>query len=169
MPPRYGEVEFTLLDVGQGLAGVVQTRSHVLVFDTGPKFSSSFDTGAAVVLPFLRQKNIKNIDILIVSHKDNDHRGGVRSVQDEIQINKLLSSFDMQNAERCQAGQHWNWDGVNFEILNPDKSHSYSKRNNASCVLRIKAGADAVLLSADIEKKAEKQLVERFGKQLQST
>jgi competence protein ComEC len=107
--------------------------------------------------------------MLIVSHQDNDHRGGVRSVQDDIKVEKLLGSFPMENSERCQAGQQWRWDGVDFEILNPDKSRSYSKRNNASCVLRIKAGKDAILLSADIEKKAEQQLVKQFGQQLQST
>ena len=107
--------------------------------------------------------------MLIVSHKDNDHRGGVKSVKGEIQVEKLISSFAMKNAERCQAGQQWSWDGVAFEILNPDESHSYRKRNNASCVLRVKAGEDAILLSADIEKKAEKQLVASYGNQLQST
>ena len=168
-PLKYGEVEFTLLDVGQGLAAVVQTQSHLLLFDAGPRFSPSFDTGAAVVIPFLRQKSIKKVDMFIVSHQDNDHRGGVNSVKDEIQVEKLISSFDMKNAEHCRAGQQWNWDGVDFEILNPDESVSYRKRNNASCVLRIKAGEDAVLLSADIEKKAEKQLFESYGNELQST
>lgn len=166
---KYGEVEFTLLDVGQGLAAVIQTRSHLLLFDAGPKFSPSFDTGAAVVIPYLRQKSITSIDMFIVSHQDNDHRGGVNSVKDEIKVEKLISSFNMKNAERCQAGQRWSWDGVEFEILNPGAGLSYHKRNNASCVLRIKTGEEAVLLSADIEKKAEKQLLESYGNELQST
>jgi competence protein ComEC len=151
------------------LAAVVQTRSRTLVFDTGPKFSSSFDTGRAVVIPFLRHKNINKIDMLIVSHEDNDHRGGASSVQDGIRVDKLLSSFPMQDGKRCLAGQHWNWDGVEFEMLNPAKNTTYRKRNNASCVLRIKAGEDSVLLSGDIEKKAEKQLVELYTGQLEST
>lgn len=47
----YGTMRFTLLDVGQGLSSVVETQHHVLVFDTGPKMSPDFDTGAAVVVP----------------------------------------------------------------------------------------------------------------------
>ena len=167
--PGYGEVEFTLLDVGQGLAAVIQTQSHTLVFDAGPKFNASFDTGAAVVIPFLRQRNINKIDTFIVSHQDNDHRGGVDSVLSQFKVEKLFSSFQMNTGELCQAGQQWNWDGVGFEILNPIEKSSYHRRNNASCVLRVKAGEDAVLLSADIEKKAEKDISEKFGKQLQST
>ena len=167
--PGEGEVEVTLLDVGQGLAAVVQTKQHTLVFDTGPKFSQSFDTGAAVVIPFIRQKNIKKLDMLIVSHKDNDHSGGLKSIQREIEVDKLVSSYAEKGSEPCFSGQNWRWDGVLFEILNPDESISYKKRNNASCVLRISAGKESLLLSADIEKRTEKQLVKQRYEQLKST
>lgn len=167
--PEQGEAAITLLDVGQGLAVVVQTSKHALVFDTGPKFSDSFDTGAAVVVPFLRQKNIKKLDMLILSHKDNDHRGGLKSIQAEVKISKLLSSYQETGSEACRAGQHWVWDGVLFEMLNPMKSMSYRKRNNGSCVLRIVAGKESIFLSADIEKRAEEQLVERDNEKLKST
>ena len=171
---RHGEVEITLLDVGQGLAAVVQTSQHTLVFDTGPKFSQSFDTGAAVVMPFLRQKGIKKLDILVVSHKDNDHRGGLESIQAEIETSKLVSSYaargnEGMGSEACYAGQTWVWDGILFEMLNPDKLWSYKRRNNASCVLRISAGKKSLLLSADIEKRAEMQLVQHYSAQLKST
>ena len=168
-PLREGEVEFTLLDVGQGLSAVVQTKTHVLVFDTGAKFSQNFDTGAAVVIPFLRQKNIKKLDMLIVSHKDNDHRGGLASVQNEIKIAKLLTSYQEKNSHSCWAGQRWEWDGVKFEMLNPDESIAYKKRNNASCVLRVVAGQESLLLTADIEKQTEKRLTKDRYKALKST
>lgn len=167
--PNDGEVEVTLLDVGQGLAAVVRTKQHSLVFDTGPKFSQNFDTGAAVVIPFIRQKNIKKLDMLIISHKDNDHSGGFKSTQREIQFDKLLSSYDLNGSEACFFGQNWQWDGVLFEMLNPDESIRYKKRNNASCVLRISAGNESLLLSADIEKRTEKQLVKQRYEQLGST
>ena len=167
--PEKGEVEITLLDVGQGLAAVVQTNKHTLVFDTGPKFSQSFDTGAAVVIPFIRQKGINKLDMLVLSHKDNDHRGGYESIQKEFEIHHLVSSYSEKGSEACRAGQNWLWDGVLFEMLNPEASHSYKKRNNASCVLRISAGNESLLLSADIEKRAEKQLVQYSYEQLRST
>ena len=167
--PGKGSVVFTLLDVGQGLAAVVQTNHHALLFDSGAKFNDSFDTGAAVVLPFLREKNIKKLDMLIISHKDNDHSGGLKSIQSDIHVNKLLSSYPLQGGERCLSGQSWEWDGIFFEMLNPDESISYKKRNNASCVLRVSRGKDAVLLTADIEKRAEKSLLKNQNKQLKST
>ena len=45
----------TVLDVGQGLSTVIETKTHVLVFDTGPKLSPQFDTGDRVVVPFFTQ------------------------------------------------------------------------------------------------------------------
>lgn len=167
--PGHGEAKITLLDVGQGLAAVVQTHKHTLLFDTGPKFSQHFDTGAAVVIPFIRQKNIKKIDMLILSHKDNDHRGGLKSIQQQIQIDKLVSSYNEIGSEACRAGQNWVWDGVLFEMLNPEGKVSKKKRNNASCVLRISVGEERVLLSADIEKQTEKLLVQQRYQQLKST
>lgn len=159
--PNNGEVEVTLLDVGQGLSAVVQTSNHILVFDTGPRFSQNFDTGAAVVVPFLRHKSIQKLDMLIVSHKDNDHSGGLKSIQSNIKVDKILTSYALNGANQCFRGQEWQWDGVSFEMLNPDKSFAYKRRNNASCVLRISAGDKSLLLSADIEKKTEKRLVKQ--------
>ena len=167
--PKYGESKITLLDVGQGLAVVVQTSKHTLVFDTGPQFSQNFDTGAAVIVPFIRQKNIRKLDILIVSHKDNDHRGGLHSIQQELNVVRLISSYDEKGSKPCYAGQRWIWDGVLFEMLNPSQSETYSKRNNASCVLKVSTGGESVLLSADIEIKAEKRLVDKHYEKLKST
>jgi len=69
--PAHGEARVTLLDVGQGLAAVVQTEHHTLVYDTGPRFSATFDTGQAVVVPFLRHQGIQRLDALVISHGDS--------------------------------------------------------------------------------------------------
>jgi competence protein ComEC len=164
-PLAAGEAEFTLLDVGQGLAAVVQTRSHVVVFDTGPRFRSGFNTGEAVVAPFLRARGIGRVDLLVVSHGDNDHRGGVPGLVAEMPVThmessvpQLLSAFA---AAPCVAGEHWQWDGVRFAMLHPGRRHfrGDGKGNNRSCVLRVDAGDDSVLLSGDIERGAERYLV----------
>ena len=173
-PPRpgQGEVWFTLLDVGQGLAAVVQTREHALVFDTGPRFSDRFDTGKAVVVPFLRQAHISKLDMLVVSHGDNDHIGGVDSLMKEVTIGNILSSvpekLPTKRHESCVAGQQWQWDGVLFEVLNPLPDHQ-QQRNNASCVVRVSSGEHAVLLTGDIEHQAEQTLVRLLPHKLHAT
>ncbi len=162
-----GEVLFTLLDVGQGLAAVVQTREHVLVFDTGPRFSSGFNTGDAVVAPYLRTRGIGEVDVLVVSHGDNDHRGGVDDLARQIPIVRVLSSVPERlgelGAQHCHAGLAWEWDGVQFHFLNPAEGEVAKGRrgNNHSCVLRVQAGEQRLLLTGDIERRAERQLLAR--------
>ena len=166
-----GELFFTLLDVGQGLSAVIQTRHHTLIYDTGPRYNENFDTGKVVLLPFLRQYGISNLDILMVGHADNDHIGGVNSLRREIEINELVSSvpekFNWIKAKPCYSGTRWQWDGVDFEIMHPTKNTSY-QGNNASCVLRISNAAGSILLSGDIEASAEKSLIKRQPRLLKS-
>ncbi|EDN71312.1 DNA internalization-related competence protein ComEC/Rec2 [Beggiatoa sp. PS] len=90
--PNQGEVWLDLLDVGQGLAAVVRTQNYTLVYDTGPKFSKKFDTGEAVVIPFLRSQGRLHIDKLLISHGDNDHIGGTQSILETLSVNEVLTS-----------------------------------------------------------------------------
>jgi competence protein ComEC len=161
--PLPGEAWITLLDVGQGLAAVVQTTRHTLVYDAGPRLSTEFDTGQAVVIPFLRRQGITRLDTLVVSHGDNDHIGGVPSVLAAYPPAAVYSSVPDQltgsGATYCQRGQHWRWDGVGFMLLHPDAADGLTG-NNASCVLRIEAAnGQRLLLPGDIEHSAESRLV----------
>ena len=87
--PAPGEVWFTLLDVGQGLAAVARTATHTLVYDSGARFSARFDAGRAVVVPFLRQAGAARVDTLIVSHGHNDHIGGVASLLEALPVERI--------------------------------------------------------------------------------
>ncbi len=156
--PEPGQVRISILDVGQGLAVVVNTWQHALVFDTGAKYPSGFDLGESVVVPYLHAQGIKHLDKLIISHGDNDHIGGLESIQQAFSINNLLSSEPRQitNSQACHTQPSWVWDGVRFEMLN--LAHHFSG-NNASCVLKISTKQHSVLLGGDIERLAEKHLL----------
>src|SRR5690606_11403385 len=65
-----GEWRATVIDVGQGLAVLVETRQHRLLYDAGPRLGS-FDTGRLVVVPYLVRRNVSALDLLMVSHGDN--------------------------------------------------------------------------------------------------
>ena len=162
--PAAGEIWLDLLDAGQGLAAVVRTRRHVLVFDTGPRSRSGFDTGKAVVVPFLISEQISGIDKLVISHSDNDHQGGAQSIFNSIRVDSILSGMpgkiDFARSRLCQRGQSWEWDRVVFEILSPvARNHG----NNASCVLKIMAeNGQSVLLTGDIEASIEHELVNTY-------
>lgn len=170
--PHYEEFTLTLLDVGQGLSAVVETKNHVLIFDAGPKFGDHFDMGESVVLPFLRLMYYFKIDTLVVSHGDNDHIGGVSAMLRELHINKIHTSVPEKllypNTSYCLAGTSWQWDGVTFKFLypTPDTLHL---TNDSSCVLKVDNGKKSILLTGDIEKFAENNLLTNQHDQLAST
>jgi len=70
--------------------------------------------------------------------------------------------------ESCQAGQHWQWDGVHFEILYPLARQPYHG-NDASCVLRVQTTRGSLLMPGDIERRSERLLLQQEAAQLPST
>ncbi len=168
--PKPGEVWLTLLDVGQGLATIVRTQHHVMIYDTGPKYSATFDTGAAVVVPYLRQQGVNNVDLMVISHGDNDHIGGAQAVLQNLHVKSILTSvpqrFPAGDAKYCEAGQSWKWDGVIFKVLSPPSQYNNLEGNNASCVVQIQDGKNSILLTGDIQALAEKGLVHKYHDKL---
>ncbi len=172
--PDTGAMKVAVLDVGQGLAVVVQTRHHNLLYDAGPRYSSQSDSGSRIVVPYLRGEGIRQLDGMVISHNDNDHSGGMQSVLSQVKTKWLASSLPEHAVPNdahgmpwkphlhCLAGQRWQWDEVQFEMLYPTAA-GYAdndiKDNDRSCVLRISSRYGSLLLVGDIEKKAEAELL----------
>jgi competence protein ComEC len=167
--PRTGTFKYTMLDVGQGLASVVQTENHLMVYDTGADYSSGFNLAKISLIPYLRYIGVSKIDMLVISHGDNDHIGGAREVTSHFQTIETISSVSdtLVSARQCEKGQHWRWDSVDFEVLWPDRDH-FSMGNNSSCVIRVSASNGTLLLTGDIEKEAEGVLVKTMREKLKS-
>lgn len=161
VPPQRAPVrgfDVAVLDVGQGLAAVVRTAHHSLLFDAGPAYEDSFDAGRAVVVPYLLDEGVRRLDVMMISHTDLDHRGGAPAVRELLHPREERGAL---TGTRCAAGQRWQWDGVDFAVLNgpADAQADRSPDNNASCVLRVAVNGHALLLPADIEKEAEARLL----------
>ena len=173
-PPRppEGEAEIVAADVGQGTAVLVRTRHRLMVYDTGPRYSLQSDAGARVLLPLLRARGETVIDQLVLSHRDSDHTGGAASLLRGIEVHRSLGSLEPEHPLRqrlpryagCEAGQHWTWDGVHFEVLHPlPGAPSPGVAPNAlSCVVRVSdRHGPLLLLTGDIEAAQEAALVAR--------
>jgi competence protein ComEC len=167
--PPVGQFELLAADIGQGNAVLVRTAYHALLYDSGPRFSRESDAGHRVLVPLLRALDV-SLGSLVLSHRDLDHTGGAQAVLLMQPKAMLLSSIELENslqalrpAQRCVAGQRWQWDGVRFEVLHPqaDDYGDVHKTNAMSCTLRISNGKQTALLAGDIEKAQEAQLVDR--------
>jgi len=174
MPPA-GQFEILAADIGQGNAVLLRTQSHSLLFDAGPRFSQESDAGHRVLLPLMRSLGVK-LDMLVLSHQDTDHTGGAVSVLNAQPTAQLLSSIGSEHplqalrpVQPCTTGQHWRWDGVDFELLHPSRQELQErhKTNALSCVLRVSNGQQTALLTGDIEQAQETQLL-ALGDRLQA-
>jgi competence protein ComEC len=159
--PEHGQAEVWLLDVGQGLAVLVRTQRHDVLYDAGPRFGD-FDTGERVVLPSLRALDVRGLNLLLISHADNDHAGGASAIQRGLPVERVLSGEPDQlprglQAEACVSGQRWEWDGVRFSTWQWAAARD---GNQASCVLRVEANGERLLLTGDIDSQAERALLD---------
>jgi competence protein ComEC len=171
-PPRpaAGELWVTALDVGQGMALVVESADAAVLFDTGPRYTAQADAGARVVLPFLHQRGLQRLDAVVVSHLDIDHSGGLRTVHRGIPTGRLLTSIPPSHpmltgidGVRCEAGQRWRHGSLVLEVLQPVAGDYLLNRstNARSCVVRASVGQLRVLLTGDVPARQEAEMVLR--------
>jgi competence protein ComEC len=168
--PAPGELAVTAFDVGQGMALLVETAGHRLLYDAGPLYSPDSNGGNRVIGPYLKARGIDALDGMVITHSDLDHAGGALAVMQSVRVGWVSSSLRDSHPivraahahTRCVAGQRWTWDAVQFEMLQPSVA-SYDdaslKPNARGCTLHIRAGAHSMLLAADIEAAQEAQLV----------
>ncbi|MHA3738893.1 DNA internalization-related competence protein ComEC/Rec2 [Pseudomonas sp. Eth.TT006] len=165
LPPRErlpeGVADIWQLDVGQGLAILIRTRNHSVLYDAGPRFGD-FDIGERVVLPALRKLGVDHLDLMLLSHADADHAGGALAVARRLPIAQVISGDPEGlpaelNAGPCDSGRQWQWDGVRFQLWQWSEAHDSNQR---SCVLQIEANGERMLLTGDIDTHAERVLLD---------
>lgn len=169
--PPPGRAWVDILDVGQGLAVVIRSPGHTLLYDTGPYYSPESDAGDRIVVPFLRAQGISAVDMMVVTHQDKDHAGGARSVLESLPVRAVVDSLPEQAwlsrdgipRERCLTGMAWEWEGVSFRFVHPaDEVYATPQApNHRSCVLRVAVGEDVLLLAADAEASDESAMLAR--------
>jgi competence protein ComEC len=172
--PRVGEFELLAADIGQGNAVIISTASHRLLYDAGPQYGRHSDAGERVLLPLLAAQGMQ-LDAMMLSHSDMDHTGGALAVKAAQPGARVWGSDSVIQApqlaglapvQRCTQGQHWQWDGVTFEVLHPPAGEAWlngrkARPNFGSCVLRLRSASGQVaLLAGDIEAAQEQQLLQ---------
>lgn len=183
--PAKGQFMVLAPDIGQGTAVIIRTASHVLLFDAGPQVGPHDDAGRRVVVPVLQALGVRRLDEVVLSHGDADHTGGALSVGKAMEVSQWRTTLADEHVVRvaqnamphpprhvvCQAGQRWEWDGVSFEVLQPDteelRRRAQLSDNALSCVVRVASvgrrgsAPRTVLLTGDIEADQEAALLQR--------
>jgi len=162
-----GDLKVDILDVGQGLSVLIQTKHHAMLYDAGPHWKTG-DAGSRYILPFLEHEGVHALDMIVLSHFDLDHRGGINSILEKKPTQEIITLFSPEREHRqmvseypshstCLSGKKWQWDQVHFEFIFPLPFNIFTR--NLSCVLKITTGKDSILLTGDIDATMEKQLL----------
>jgi len=174
--PQQGGFELTVLDVGMGTSILLRTREHSLVYDFGPGKIGVYSAADRALLPLMRRLRIARPDLLIVSHVDQDHSGGLQSfLRKELTVplvsgtpRRLARTFELERTPRsCHDLPPWRWDGVDFAFLDATGEAATRGSNNRSCVLRV-SGRHRALLPGDIEAAQELRLLQRYREGLKT-
>jgi competence protein ComEC len=151
-----------VLDVGQGLSVLVSHDGSHILYDTGPSFPSGFNTADAAIIPLLKSRGIETIDLLIISHNDNDHAGGQSILLSAMNVKEVISSEDS-----CFNGWNRQFGELRFEALWPEAPMS-ADENESSCVVKVSDSHHSLLLTGDIDKRVERKLIKLRGDKLRS-
>ena len=173
-----GDFRATVLDIGQGTAVLIETKTKRLLYDTGP-IQGKDNAGQRIILPYLRGRGINHIDRMVISHSDSDHIGGAATLLQEITFDSMMGSLPSTNpllsnledrkisAIPCRFGQKWTWDGVDFHIWHPNELTVFEEKhprkpNEVSCVLEVRNKTTSFWLTGDVEKQGESEIAERL-------
>lgn len=162
-------VQIDMLDVGQGLSVLVGSRDFLMLYDTGPGNGlvgeSAWDMVDGTIRPMLVSRG-RVPDLVIASHADLDHAGGLNRLREIYPQTHFLASLPERRGDtsECRAPDSWSAGGLDFRVLHPSVGLPY-RGNDSSCVISVEGAGVSLLLSGDISQVIEKRLVgEHSGK-----
>ena len=182
--PKYARlnelpVVITLLDVGQGLSVWVRQGKHNMLYDVGNYYLSGFNFVDAVILPEMRSEGVQQLDLVVISHWDMDHSGGLETLLQQQTVQRLLLPSErnlkreqnlgsaVANTSRCASTAWQNlWQDSSSQLLwrQIALAEQGLQGNNASCVILLHVFGRQVLITGDIEAKGEGKLLEMIDK-----
>jgi competence protein ComEC len=162
LTPKINTWQLDVLDVGHGLAVIISKNEHVIIYDVGASYPSGFNMADSVLLPILQARGLSKVDLVFISHGDNDHAGSLPQLLKGIQVSQVIT-----NQDKCQQNFAISWQGLRIKALWPDNALKHND-NNGSCVIKVSDQYHSILLPGDINKSIEKQLVDLYPKKLGS-
>jgi competence protein ComEC len=171
-----GELRLTSFDVGQGDSHwLALPDGRLMVVDGGgiPSYGGSavqsrLDIGEDVVSPALWSRSVRRVDVVALSHGHADHAGGLPALIRNFQPREVWAAVKPAFAPAgmkiriLRRGDHFRFGGADFEVLAPPRDFEPGPRpeNNDSLVLRVRYGRHAFLLTGDIERAVENEILE---------
>ena len=176
------DLKIYFIDVGQGDSCLIitPTNKKILIDGGGSEFGS-FDVGEKTLLPYLLDRKIKKLDYVLISHFDSDHVGGILTLMEKIQIEKIIICKQGEVSENYKKFLNILKSKKNkvqivkakdkisidkdtfFYILHPaNELIKDNILNNNSIVTKFYYRNFSILFTGDIEEIAEKELIKKY-------
>jgi len=176
--PDPAPFELAVLDVGQGDALLLRGEGVAVLVDGGG--ARGRDLAGQVLLPALAARGIGRLDLVVLSHFDDDHCRGLAELAsfvpfDEIWIPRGAAptpcSMELTSAPTAvvrgvAAGERRTLGGLRLEVLHPEPGTPRGPDNRLSLVLRVAAAGRTALLTGDLDGEGERALARRLGTEL---
>ncbi len=177
LPVGSGRMEVGLIDVGQGQAVAVHgPNGRVLLVDTGGSANRGYDPGERRVLPYLLERGVRRLDVLILTHDHLDHAGGAPALVEELEIGELWLPPGSRSSRRlsaladrarsrgtavvmAEAGRGGSPIGVPVHVVWPAREASGLDINERSLVVLAGRAPCRVLIPGDLELAGERALL----------
>ena len=171
------------VDVGQGdCTFIVTPKNKTILIDGGGSTGSDFDVGESTLLPYILDRGYKKVDLMFISHFDQDHVGGLLTILRELKVDRVFISKQEENTENYQEflkivkekniivtivkmGDRINLENnLYFNILWPEEEQiGENMINNNAIVMKLNYNRFSCLFTGDIEKVAEEKIVNRYS------
>ena len=178
------DIQINFVDVGQGDSTFIITpKNKTILIDGGGSNTGSFDVGENTLLPYILDKGYNKIDLMIISHFDSDHVGGLLTILEEIKVEKVLIAKQEEQSENYKRflnivkeknipviigkeGEKINIEkDLYLDILFPESEQIEENMiNNNSLVFNMHYNNFSMLFTGDIEEIAEKRIIEITNK-----
>ncbi|MBC8063518.1 MAG: MBL fold metallo-hydrolase [Chlorobia bacterium] len=171
-------MKITFLSVGQGDCTVWQDGSTTVLIDVGPKTREGYDAGERIVLPKLRKMGIRNVALILVTHPDADHVGGLRAIRRRFPMAKVVASARFKEHGEMlwwlkEAGvpvgevvwvedrSRVRFNRTSLEIVSPEWAPGLND-NEGSLFVRLESGRSSAILTGDAFLATEERLQKRL-------
>lgn len=171
-------MEIHFIDVGQGDAILLRTKGDDYLIDTGGNIFDSFDIGKNITLPYLEKNGVKRLKAIFITHFDEDHCEALPLLLDNIKVDNIIISYEdygnpvyediisrkvpiviLNEKDRVNLATN-----IYMEVLSPNQGmmNRWSKGNNLSLVLLLRYYDKKILLTGDMEREVEWEIIDKF-------
>ncbi|HZH98812.1 MAG TPA: MBL fold metallo-hydrolase [Fimbriimonadaceae bacterium] len=173
---NHEQANLTFLAVGQGDCTVFRTGGLTVLIDAGPA-GEGFDAGKSIIAPELRRMGVQVIDLILISHPDSDHIGGLPQIAKRFRVGKvvapaafkghqaLLESYRSAGLSTTQIGWLSDRSSANlngFELtLDTPRLDAGERDNEGSMFVKVGQGESAVVFTGDANEETELSMLGR--------